>query len=282
MAKKEKIQEPEFINSPLNNPMPNYAVYIMSKAENFIVRSVSFIAGGLVALIFYGNLFMVDGFATLATHISNVVVFVILGLLAIKFLVPMYKKRCLEKRKNALKQQFRDMLESLAASFSSGSNVQMAFESAVEDLKMQYSSKDFIVKEMEEVINGMKQNINVEIMLENFGKRSGNEDIVSFADVFSVCYRKGGNMNSVIHRTHSVISEKMAVADEIETKLTSNKMQHNVMSVMPIAVVAMLRFTNESFAANFATPVGVIVNTIAIGIFVGAYIYGNKIVDVKE
>lgn len=282
MAKKEKIQEPEFINSPLNNPMPNYAVYIMGKTENIIVKVIFFIAGGLVALIFYGNLFMVDGFVTLATHISNVVVFIILGLLAIKFLVPMYKKRCLEKRKNALKQQFRDMLESLAASFSSGSNVQMAFESAVEDLKMQYSPKDYIVREMEEVINGMKQNINVEVMLENFGKRSGNEDIVSFADVFSVCYRKGGNMNSVIHRTHSVISEKMAVADEIETKLTSNKMQHNVMSVMPIAVVAMLRFTNESFAANFATPVGVIVNTIAIGIFVGAYIYGNKIVDVKE
>lgn len=282
MAKKEKVREPEFINSPLNNPMPNYAVYIMGKTENIIVKVIFFIAGGLVALIFYGNLFMVDGFATLATHISNVVVFIILGLLAIKFLVPMYKKRCLEKRKNALKQQFRDMLESLAASFSSGSNVQMAFESAVEDLKMQYSPKDYIVREMEEVINGMKQNINVEVMLENFGKRSGNEDIVSFADVFSVCYRKGGNMNSVIHRTHSVISEKMAVADEIETKLTSNKMQHNVMSVMPIAVVAMLRFTNESFAANFATPVGVIVNTIAIGIFVGAYIYGNKIVDVKE
>lgn len=282
MAKKEKLQEPEFINSPLNNPMPNYAVYVMGKTESFIVRLISFVAGGLVALIFYGNLFMVDGFATLATHISNVVVFVILGLLAIKFLVPMYKKRCLDKRKNALKQQFRDMLESLAASFSSGSNVQMAFESAVEDLKMQYSPKDYIVKEMEEVISGMKQNINVEVMLENFGKRSGNEDIVSFADVFSVCYRKGGNMNSVIHRTHSVISEKMSVADEIETKLTSNKMQHNVMSVMPIAVVAMLRFTNESFAANFATPVGVIVNTIAIGIFVGAYIYGNKIVDVKE
>lgn len=282
MAKKEKTYVPEYINSPLNNPMPNYSIYVMKKNESIIVRLISFVAGGLVALIFYGNLFMVDGFATLATYISNIVVFVVLGLLAIKFVVPMYKKTRLEKRKTVLKQQFRDMLASLAASFSSGSNVQMAFESAVDDLKMQYSSKDYIVREMEEVINGMKQNINVEVMLENFGERSGNEDIISFADVFSVCYRKGGNMNSVIHRTHSVISEKMAVADEIETKLTSNKMQHNVMSVMPIVVVAMLRFTNESFAANFATPVGVIVNTIAIGIFVGAYIYGNKIVDIKE
>ncbi len=281
-AKKEKVQEPEFINSPLNNPMPNYAVYVMSKTESLVVRLIAFILGGLVALIFYGNLFMSDGFATIATHISNVVVFVVLGLLAGKFLIPIYKKRRMGKRRNVLKQQFKDMLESLAASFSSGSNVQMAFKSAEEDLKMQYSSEDYIVKEMEEIINGMNQNIGIETMLENFGKRSGNEDIISFADVFSICYRKGGNMNSVVYQTHNVISEKMAVADEIETKLTSNKMQHNVMSVMPIVVVAMLRFTNEAFATNFATPIGVLANTVAIGIFVGAYIYGNKIIDVKE
>ena len=148
-------------------------------------------------------------------------------------------------------------------------------------MRMQYNANDDIVLEMQEIINGMNQNINIEVMLENFGMRSGNEDIMSFADVFAVCYRKGGNMNSVIHRTHSVISEKMAVADEIETKLTSNKMQHNVMSVMPIAVVALLRLTNDAFAANFATVIGVLANTVAIGIFVGAYIYGNKIVDIE-
>lgn len=280
MAK--KVQEPEYLYSPLHNPMPNYKVYVMGKGEGFIVRLIAFIAGGLVALIFYGNLFMADGFPTIATYISNVVVFIILGFVAIKFAVPMYKKSCLDKRKNKLKQQFRDMLESLAASFSTGSNLQMAFDSALDDLNMQYTKKDYIVIEMEEIIAGMRQNINVEVMLDDFGKRSDNEDIVSFADVFAVCYRKGGNMNSVIHRTHSVISEKMTVADEIETKLTANKMQHNVMSIMPIVVVAMLKFTNQSFAANFATPMGVLINTVAIGIFIGAYIYGNKIVDIKE
>ena len=73
----------------------------------------------------------------------------------------------------------------------------------------------------------------------------------------------------------------MAVTDEIETKLTSNKMQHNVMSIMPIVVVAMLKFTNDSFADNFATPVGVFVNTIAIGIFIASYRYGLKICSIK-
>jgi len=281
MAKKEKVVEAPYINSPLNNPMPNYAVYVMSPSEKLLTNLISFVIGGLVGLIFYGNLFTLDGFPTLATYISNAVFFALVGFFATKFLVPMYKKKRLEKRETQLKHQFKDMLESLSASFSSGSNVKHAFEAALTDLKMQYSEKDYIVLEMQEIINGIAQNINVEVMLKSFGERSGNEDIVSFADVFEICYRKGGNMNSVIRRTHSVISDKMAVADEIETKLTSNKMQHNVMSIMPIAVVALLKVTNESFAANFATPVGVIVNTIAIGIFVAAYKYGMKIVDIK-
>lgn len=276
-----KEKEPKYLNSPLNNPMPNYKVYYMNTAEKIIVSVISFLLGGITGIVFYGGLFKIDGIETMTTHISNVVVFVVVGLLAIKFLMPMYRKNRLDKMTNALKQQFRDMLESLSASFSSGSNLQNAFEAALNDLTMQYSDKDFIVKEMKEIINGIKQNINVEVMLSDFGVRSGNEDIISFADVFSVCYKKGGNMNSVIHRTHNVISDKLTVADEIQTKLTSNKMQHNVMSIMPIAVVALLKFTNQSFATNFATPVGVIVNTIAIGIFIASYKYGLKIVDVK-
>ena len=261
--------------------MPNYAVYVMSKSETAVVSALAFLAGGVTALLFYGNLFMRDGMPTLATHISNLVFFVLLGYLAIKFVVPMYRKNRLEKRRTVLKRQFRDMLESLAASFSSGSNVDGAFKSALKDLQMQYSGKDYIVREMQEIVDGRAQNIDLEVMLRSFGDRSGNDDILSFVDIFTVCQRKGGNINLVVHRTHSAISDKMSVADEIETKLTSNKMQHNVMSVMPIVIVAMLRFTNESFAANFATLTGVLVNTVAIGIFVGAYIYGNKIVEIK-
>ena len=53
------------------------------------------------------------------------------------------------------------------------------------------------------------------------------------------------------------------------------------MSLMPIALVAMLRATNDSFAESFTSPAGVVVNTIAIGIFIGAYKYGLKIVNIK-
>lgn len=283
MAKKEKKeQEPQYLMSPLNNPMLNYKVYVMGKAEKLLVRLIAFVLGGAVGLTFYGNLFMQDGLPTTATYISNVVVFALIGIIAMVLVLPIYAENRRNKRNNTLKQQFRGMLEALSSSFSTGSNVQFALNSALEDLKLQYSEQDYIVQEMEEIVAATGQNIAIEVMLRDFADRSGNEDIASFADVFEICYRKGGNMNFVIQRTHSVMSDKMAVADEIETKLTSNKLQHNVMSLMPIAVVLMLRLTNDAFAANFATPIGIIANTVAICIFIGSYIYGNKIVAIKE
>ena len=281
MNKKKKNIEMAYINSPLNNPMQNYRVYYMNKAEKVFVSLIAFIIGGIVGYIFYGDLFMIDGEATTTTYISNVIVFIIVGILATKFLIPIYIKSKLTKQQNKIKSQFCDMLDSLTSSISSGSNVVRAFESATNDMKMQYNEDDFIVREMNEIMNGISQNISVEVMLRNFGERSGNEDIISFADIFEICYRKGGDMQSVIYKTHSVITDKISISDEIETKLTSNKLQHNVMSLMPIAVVAMLRATNDSFAESFASPVGVIVNTIAIAVFIGAYRYGLKIVDIK-
>lgn len=281
MNRKKKNSIPEYINSPLNNPMINYSVYKMKKAERLLVVLISFIIGGLVGQIFYGGLFKIDDIATTKTYISNIVVFIIVGICAVKFLVPLYKKNRLEKRRSALNNQFRDMLESIASSFAAGGNVMNAFDIALADLRMQYNETDYIVAELKEIVDGIRQNIRPEEMLAAFAQRTGNEDIESFADIFNICYQKGGNMSDVVQRTHSVMTQKMAVADEIKTKLTSNKMQHNIMSLMPIALVFFLKLSNDSFAESFATATGVIANTVAIGIFVGSYLYGQKIVDIK-
>lgn len=278
---KKKIQEQQYIMSRLNTPVLNYQVYVPKNSEKVLVDLILFLAGGAVGLLFYGGLFLADGERTMATYVADVLAFVLSGVAAMRLLMPVYLERCLEKRKTVLNRQFRSMLSSLSASMSSGSNVQKAFEDALKDLLMQYGEDDYIVKEMRQILNGAAQNINLEVMIRDFGDRSANEDIVFFADVFEVCYRKGGDLKAVIQKTYHSISEKLEVSDEIETKLTSNKMQHTVMSIMPIMVVAMLKFTNDTFAENFATPIGVLVNTIAIGIFVASYRYGLKICDVK-
>ncbi|MDR2088618.1 MAG: hypothetical protein LBP73_04605 [Clostridiales Family XIII bacterium] len=280
MKKEKGIRE---LKNPLNKPMPNYRVYVMSAAERTLVHIVSFAIGGLVGQVFYGGLFKDEyGEATFATTISNAVFFVLVGFVAMRFLVRMYKRNRLDKQHDKLKQQFIALLDSLATSLASGSNVQKSFENAHNDLRMQYSESDFIVCETKQVLDGIAQNIGIDLILKDFGERSGDENIVNFAEVFNTCHSKGGNMQTVIIRTHDSIREKIAIYDEIQTKLTSNKMQLNIMSLMPIGIVALLRMTNPSFAEAFATGIGVFVNTVAIAIFIGAYTFGTKVVSMGE
>ncbi|MDR1641957.1 MAG: hypothetical protein LBT59_19880 [Clostridiales bacterium] len=267
--------------SPIQNMMPVYSQFKLGVTETLVVTTLGFLAGGIVGLIFYGGLFKIAGEATGATKISDFVVFALIGFLGAKLVLPVFAAQAKEKRREKLKNQFRDMLDSLAASFASGINAQNAFESALRDLLMQYSETDIIVVELKEIVDGLKQGIAIDVMLRDFGERSGNEDILNFSDVFEICYRKGGDIKSVVRQTHKVITEKMAIMEEIKTKLTSNKMQHTVMSVMPIGIAILLKMTNRAFAESFVTPTGVVANTLAISIFVFAYLYGRKVIDVQ-
>jgi len=259
--------------------MPNYAVYMFNAGEKLLVCPAAFVIGGVVGMIFYSGMFLDDyGGPTTATYIANAIVIILAGAASVRFLTPIYRQNRTERRHNKLERQFLSLLDSLAASLVSGSNVPKSFENSYKDLLLQYDENDYIIRELKQVLDGIEQNISIDAMLRDFGERSGNDNIVNFAEVFYTCYSKGGNMQTTVIRTHASIREKILIYDEIQTKLTSNKMQMNVMSVMPIAIVAMLRATNPSFAAAFATPIGVIANTVAIGIFVGAYKYGMRII----
>lgn len=281
MGKKGKVEEPQYYRSKMNNLMINYNTYHMSIVEKIVYSLISMIAGGVIGFIFYGNLFMNNGEPTLATRISNIIIFGGAGLTATKIFIPMMKDYLKEKQKNQLKIQFRDMLDSLATSFTSGDNANSSFNNAYEDMKTQYSEDSFIVKELQEIVVGIRNNISIEESLNDFANRSGLEDIKNFANVFSVVYKKGGDIRSVVRNCYNLIGDKIEIENEIKTKITSNKTQQKVMSVAPILIVGFLKLSSSAFAENFATVKGVIVITIAIGIFIGAYKYGEKITDIK-
>lgn len=281
MSKKKQEMQPKYYASPLNTPMLNYSVYYMSAFEKIGSFILTFVVGGLVGLVFYGGLFKVDGEATAATHISDAVVFVLVGLLAAKFFVPAIRDMLMENRAKALRRQFMDLLECLNTSLSAGNTMHNAMINARTDLLGQYTQTDYIMIEVDEIINGIENGTNLEEMVQNFGVRSANEDIMNFSNVISNCYRLGGNFSDVVRRTREIIADKIMVADEIETKISSNKLQHNAMCLMPIALVAMLKMTSPDFAANLTSFLGVVITTVAIGIFVGSYFWGQKIIKIR-
>ncbi len=281
MAKTKKEKEPKYIPSPINNEMLNYRVYYMSASEKIMYSALVLILGGLAGLVFYGGLFKVDGEATIATYISNLVVFLLVGGIAMRYFLPAITNSLQERRAKKLERQFMDLLEGLSASLSAGNTVNNAFVNARNDLLNQYNENDMIVQEMTEIVTGMENGRTLEEMLIAFGERSANEDIENFGNVIGNCFRLGGNFQDVVRRCRDIISGKIEVAEEINTKLASNKLQHNAMCIMPIVLVGMLKMSNPSFANNLSSLVGVVVTTVAIGVFVGSYFWGRKIIDIR-
>ena len=173
------------------------------------------------------------------------------------------------------------LVESLTTSLGAGKNVTDSFKTIYDDLQVQYEEDAFILKELEVIISGMANNVDVEDVLEDFGRRSGIGDIESFANVFRICYRKGGNIKDTIRSTHAILSDKMEIAEDIETVVTGSKNEQNIMVVMPILLIGMIKLMSEDFADNFTTITGIISTTIAIGLFVASYFIGKAVLDIK-
>lgn len=280
--KEKKPPEPQWYSSVTGLPTYNYKVYYLSTVEKILYFLLAFVLGAAVGYLFYGGIGKDDlGQRTTLTWVMDGIVTVGVGTVAGFLFLPVRAKQIRDKKQRELNTQFRDFLEAFNTSIGAGKNVTDSFHAVYGDMKMQYEEDAFIVKELEVMLSGMANNFDVEDLMEDLGVRSGNEDIISFANVFRICYRKGGNIKQTINSTHSILNDKMEIKEDIETIVTSNKTEQTIMIFMPIALIGVIKLMSPEFGDNFTTPAGIISTTIAVGLFVASYFVGRKILDIK-
>ncbi len=239
----------------------DYHVYYMSFGDKLVGFLLGALIAGAVLQIFFGIL------------ILSAIGCVLGGLAGIKIYCGVLKR----KRDRNLKIQFRDMLESLSTSLGSGKNVKDSFEETYSDLCSQYGDSSLIARECYLINTGIANGVNIETMLSDFAKRSNNEDIESFSEIFEVANRAGGNIKNIVYETKNMISDRLDVELELETMVSGKKNELNIMIIMPLIVVTMIKGLGTSGTAMtvFASKL------IALCIFVAAYALGKKMTDIK-
>ena len=241
----------------------DYHVYDMQWNDRLIAALIGFGAAFIVIYVFF----------------RAIPVGILAGVCCIVPAQKLYRDYKIKKRQQNLLLQFKDLLESLAASYSAGQNTMGAFGDAKTDMISIYGEDADIVREVEMIAGGMLNNMTIEALLDNFAKRSGLADAESFANVFEVANRQGSNLNRVIAESREMINDKIEIEMEIATMLQGNKNELNVMALMPIVIFPCLNGLGGETTAN--TPVNVVVKIVCIAIFVGAYFLGRKLVDIK-
>lgn len=278
----ELVEEPQYYVNAINMKVLNYKVYYMSVTEKLCYMALAFVIGAAVGFLFYGGIGKDQyGQATAITYILNVTIPCIVGIIAAKMFIPIRTQQIIEKRRKTLNSQFRDMLEGLSTAIGSGKNIIDSFIAVNDDMRVQYGEDAYILNELSVIIAGIENNIAIEDLLEDFGVRSGIKDILSFSSVFRTCYRKGGNIKDVIRNTTTILSDKMEIREELETIVSSSKMEQSIMIVMPVLLIALIKMMSPEFASNFVSGTGIVSTTLAIVIFVVAYFVGKKILDIK-
>ncbi|HPU62730.1 MAG TPA: type II secretion system F family protein [Mobilitalea sp.] len=186
------------------------------------------------------------------------------------------KSELVQKRKWKLNLEFKDGINSLAAALSAGFSVEHAFEEAVKDLKRMYPNGAMIIREFTYIANQIQMNITAEKALYNFGRRSGVDDIICFAEVFSTAKRTGGDLVQIIRTTANMIGDKLEVKREIMTMLAGKKLEANIMKYVPAGILCFLSVSSPDILKPlYHNLFGITIMSILLGV----YIYTSRLMD---
>lgn len=192
------------------------------------------------------------------------------------------KKTLQKKRAKEMKQQFLDGIQMLSASLQAGYSVENSLSEALKELRKIYKADDFIVREFTLMEAQIGMNRNMEELFLDFGRRSAIDDIQSFAEVFLTAKRSGGDLLAIIRNTIFCIRQKQETMLEIETCLAGKAMEQNIMSIIPMAILAYINLSSPEFIASmYGNLLGIVVMTICFGVYLLAYFWGQKIIRIE-
>lgn len=264
--KKGKKEKESYVPIPGMMGMgEDYHIYVMTVFDRLKAAGIGVAVGVAIGYVFFES-------AAAAVVLSAAV-----GVWAQK----PFQEYCKKQRLRKLLLQFKDLLEALTSSYSAGQTTPMAFADAMGEMASLYGEQADIVNELRMINAGLQHNYTIEDLLLNFAQRSGLDDVDSFANVFEVCNRKGGNIKQIVAETRGVINDKIEIEMEIQTMIAGAKNELNIMMVMPFIIMLAMRGLGSTatgagaFVLNFAAKLA------ALGIFAGAYVIGSKLVDIK-
>lgn len=194
-----------------------------------------------------------------------------------------YVKIKIKQQKETLRQQFRDLLYSLSASVSAGRQMTEALLEAKNNLAFMYGETEPIMRELQYMTKSIKESRSTdEMLLKDFAYRSGIDEIINFADVYSICRTTGANVADMIAKAAEVIMDKMTIDREIKAITAQKKAEAKIISSMPVIIIVFLNLVSPGYLDSlYHTILGRIIMTSALVVITISYYIMSKMVEVK-
>lgn len=192
------------------------------------------------------------------------------------------KKQEKMRKKNQLNQQFLDALNAISSALSVGYSLENSIGETVKELVCIYGEDEMIVKEFRWMDQQIHLNKPLEETFFQFSERASIEDITNFAWILFSGKRTGGDILKVVRSTSQIIRDKIEVEREIETVITSKKLESTIMNLVPAGIIVYLKLG----CSDFITPLyhntqGILLMTgVLVGYFI-SYLISCKLVQIE-
>lgn len=211
--------------------MIDYRVYVPSKKDKAVLIVAMIFATAFISILFYNSIYIL-----ICTPVVYKVVY-----------KPFCHYKC-KKRQKAFLLMFKDLLHSLGSSFSTGRGFYDALVEAKDSLINIYGSDSLIVLEINHIIKAMENSGVSELqLLEDLGKRAGQEDVYNFVGLYKACIESGGDLISSVARGAEIIGEKINTENDIDVLISQKKIEGRIITAMPIGIIVFLRTTSPGY-----------------------------------
>ncbi|MDR3576361.1 MAG: type II secretion system F family protein [Anaerolineaceae bacterium] len=195
------------------------------------------------------------------------------------FLPGMYVKGQQTKRLRKFDDELPDMLNLMVNGLRAGYSTMQAMEAVSKELPPP------ICDEFRRVVQEMQLGIPMEKALDNLLRRIPSDDLDLTITAINVQREVGGNLAEILDTISYTIRERVRIKGEIRVLTSQVMYSGRFLSIMPIAVMAILYLLNREYMMEFFKPENIPCGYIALGIgaalIISGYFVMNKLGDIE-
>lgn len=204
------------------------------------------------------------------------------SIIIIPFWLRKYRSNLASKQNAKKTVEFKEMMQLVGASLQAGYSIERAFKQSEREMGNLFSD-DYVIRQSINRLNGkVAINIPAEKAFVEFADEIEMEEARTLAEILSFAKRSGGDYAKHIRGASIKIEEKLSVQQEIDTLTAEKRLELNIMSVMPIMILAYISISSPEFVEPlYGNMTGIIVMTICLCVYGLMLLLGEKIVHIE-
>jgi len=198
--------------------------------------------------------------------------------------IPFFVRYKDKKRKHALSLQrqteFKNVMTMLYSVTAAGGTLEKAFREALRDMRGSPDRYPLMIPEFERICFMLERNVPMENALEDFGERSGDDDIRHFAGILAIAGRSGGSLADIVKRSAEAVSLRIDMNSEIDTILAGRKAELKVMVIVPAGILLYMELSSPDYmSVLYESIAGHMIMAAALAVYIAAVLIGRRILE---